>query len=133
MNIHHIGYLCRNLKDAAKQLRNFGFIEQSEPCYDQHRDVDIQFLRSDNYLVELVAPRSEKSVVWKQLKRTGAAPYHFCFKIENLEEYCGSLTEEYILISAPSPAPALGGKRVAFLYSENMGIVELLESAPTEI
>ena len=90
--------------------------------------MDILFLEKDGYVVELVSPNAPDSVVSGLIKTYKNAPYHLCYVCENLDEEISKLTGEgYVQIDLPTPAPAIGGKRVSFLMNRFIGMIELLE------
>ena len=128
MRVHHTGYLVKRLEKAAAAFSALGYEAEGGAVYDEYRDVDILFLTLGEYLVELVSPRSERSVVAKLLKTYKNAPYHLCYEAEDfggeLERLEGA---GYLRIDEPTPAPALGGRRVCFLMSPHAGMIELLE------
>lgn len=129
MEVHHIGYLVKRLEKAAAAFAPLGYEAEGEAVYDEYRDVDILFLRLGECRVELVSPRSEKSVVAGLLKTYKNAPYHICYRTE---DFAGALERlegaGYLRIDQPAPAPALGGRRVCFLMSPHAGMAELLEA-----
>ena len=56
------------------------------------------------------------------------APYHLCYEAENFEKELAELEGNgYIRIDEPTPAPAIGGRRVVFLMHPAAGMLELLE------
>lgn len=128
MRVHHIGYLVKSLPRAAEAFLALGYRSGGEAVYDGVRDVDIQFLEKDGYRVELVSPRSAASVVAKLLKTYRNAPYHLCYETEDLSaELSGLEAAGFTRIDDPTPAPALQDRRVCFLMSPRMGMIELLE------
>ena len=132
MKVHHIGYLVQNVEAASKQFAMLGFTELSKVIYDPYRGTDILFMENDGgYRIELIAPKHEKSEMWKQLKKRGAMPYHICYIAEDIEKEIAGILEnghgEYKLLSQPEKAPAINEKRVAFLYGEDIGLMELVE------
>lgn len=79
-------------------------------------------------VVELVCPADDCELFSKRLKSLGSIPYHICYECENLEEKISELTKsDFMLIREPQVAPAIDNRRVAFLYSENIGQFELVE------
>lgn len=128
MRVHHIGYLVKKIDRAIPQFEKLGFVKNGEIVYDEIRDIDILFMNNDAYCIELVSPKSEKSVTWDLLKKMGATPYHLCYYSSNLEEDIDNLREAgYVPAGEPLPAPALGNKRVVFMYSRYSGMIELCE------
>jgi methylmalonyl-CoA/ethylmalonyl-CoA epimerase len=131
MKIHHIGYLVHDIHKSAGDMKLLGFTAVSEICYDELRDIDILFLDNGGYVVELVQPKSEKSVVWNQLKRSGNTPYHFCYIAEDMDAAIADFKKRggYKVMRPPLESPPLDNRKVVFLYNINIGIVELIEKA----
>lgn len=128
MTIHHIGYLVKNIEKAQEHFKVLGFCPVSEVVYDSYRDVDIIFMEKDGYVIELVSPKSENSVVAKLIKTYKNAPYHICYEVDDMKEELQKLeTSGFTRIDEMCPAPALEGRRVCFLFSARMGMIELLE------
>ena len=108
MRIHHIGYLIKRIERAQMAFERLGFAVSQNTVYDEFRDVDILFM--------------------KTYRNT---PYHICFGSEDLLRDIRRLTEAgFTEIDRPAPAPALGGRRVCFLMSPQIGMIELLEEGP---
>lgn len=127
LKIHHIGYLVKKIEKAKKTFEVLGYHIEQDTVYDEIRKVDICFLIKDGYRVELVSPVSADSVVSGLLKKYKNTPYHICYEAEDPEEACQELTSNgFIAIDTPTPAPALGGRRVVFLTSPVIGMVELI-------
>lgn len=129
MKVHHIGYLIKDIENAIKEFQNLGYKIYSETSYDTYRDIDICFMKKDGYLVELISPKSEKSVVYNLLKKIGNSPYHICYTSENIEQDVAELRERgYIVMGELCPAPCIGqDASVIFLYNNFIGIIELLK------
>ena len=89
---------------------------------------DILFLQKDGYRIELVSPYAPDSVVSGLIRTYKNAPYHLCYEAENFEKELAELEGNgYIRIDEPTPAPAIGGRRVVFLMHPAAGMLELLE------
>ena len=130
MRVHHTGYLVKNLPKAAEAFLTLGYRSEGEAVYDGIRDVDIQFLEKDGCRVELVSPCSAASVVAGLLKTCRNAPYHLCYETEDLRSELSRLEAAgFTRIDEPTPAPALQNRRVCFLMSPRIGMIELLERA----
>lgn len=136
MKVHHIGYLVKNMDKAIAAFHTLGYQEYSyvgeNVVYDEYRKCDICFLKRDGEdasAVELVAPKGPESPVFNLLKKYKNTPYHICYECDNLEEEMGRLeTEGWMLFQEPLTAPAIAGRRVAFLISAAAGIIELVEN-----
>ena len=127
LKIHHIGYLVKKMEPAKKTFESLGYQVEQDTVYDHIRKVDICFLNKDGCRVELVSPASPDSVVAGLIQKYKNTPYHICYEAEDPEEACQELTSNgFIAIDTPTPAPALGGRRVVFLTSPVIGMVELI-------
>ncbi len=131
LRVHHVGYLVKRLDKARESFLSLGFQPAGGTVYDGYRDIDILFLEKDGYTVELVSPRSEASVVAKLIKTYKNAPYHLCYEAEDFLPELENLEKSgFTKIDEPAPAPALEGRRVCFLMSPRIGLLELLEGQP---
>lgn len=127
MNIDHIGYAVNNIDKAKKSMEALGY-HFDETIEDYERGVVISFGELDDYRVELVAPMHDRSPVDMYLAKTGPAPYHICYKSADIETDIENLTKQrFKIYIPPTPAVAFGGRRVAFMYSLAVGLIELLE------
>ena len=127
LKVHHIGYLVKKINEAIQSFENLGYHIVQETVYDDIRKVDICFLEKDGYCIELISPVSEDSVVYGLLKRFKNSPYHICYETEAFEkDYETLLSNGFIAIDEPTPAPALQDREVVFLTSPSLGMIELL-------
>lgn len=127
MRPHHIGYLVRDVESAAEKLEQSGYVTVSPPIYDRYRDVNICFLENHGLRIELVAPVSEKSVVYGLLKKRGPSPYHICYEVEDLAAQARLLRGKgYVPMGESLPAPALRDVPAVFFFHSELGIVELI-------
>ena len=128
MKIHHIGYLTKNLSKTQQQMQELGFAVEQESSYDAGRAVNIAFLVSGNYRIELIEPASKESPLYPLLKRYKNTPYHICYEVSNLSDAVAEYEQKgYSVIQQPREAPCIGQHKVAFLMHINVGMIELLE------
>lgn len=128
MTIHHIGYAVKSIPDSLAAFTALGFTAIGEAINDTGRNISIQFLKNDNYCVELVAPLNNRSPVSEMLKKSGNQPYHLCYNSSNLTDDIENLKKRgYIVINEPLEAPAIDNRKVAFMYHMNVGLIELVE------
>lgn len=130
LKVHHIGYLVKKISKAEKDFATLGFGCVASVIYDPLRDADISFWEKDGYCVELVSPRSEKSVVYDLLKKFKNSPYHICYSSTDMSSDIEELSKNgYMVLDEPMEAVAIENKKVCFLISANSGMIELLEAA----
>lgn len=128
MTPHHIGYLVKNIDKATAEFTKLGYSIIKEKQYDDYRKVDITFLEMGGYVVELVAPAANGSVVDGIMNRYKNAPYHICYEVEDFENTAIKLSENgYVAIDDATPAPAIDGKRVQFFMNRFAGMIEIVE------
>lgn len=128
MKVHHIGYAVNNLQNGIEMFLKIGYIIESEPVKDTKRNVEIAFMRNNDYCVELIAPLNNASPIKNYLNKVGNTPYHICYETENIETTINELKKQkYKVVEKPSEAIALKNQRIAFLYHPRYGLLELFE------
>ena len=129
MNVHHVGYLVKNIDKAKDTFLKLGYTAETETVYDPIRKIDICFLIKDGYRVELVSPAAEDSVVSGLVKKLGNTPYHICYSTDDFDGEVARLRAAgFMQIDKPTPAPAIGGHRVSFFLNMAIGMIELLDT-----
>ncbi len=128
----HVGLLVHDIEGARAALTVLGYDGASERFHDERQGIDIQFLwrTSDPVAprLELVQAKRDDSVVSALLVKTGATPYHLCFRALPLEPAIEAFDAAgYMLLREPAPAPAFHGARFCFMYQRHLGLIELVE------
>ena len=131
MKIHHIGIVTEDIESGIQRYKAmFGFIPVTEVIEDPVQKVSVVLLSGpevDSVPVELIAPLADDSPVSKILKGN-VRLYHLCFLVEDIEEALRNFRSHgAIIISRPVPAKLFEGKRIAFVYTPDKYVVELLE------
>lgn len=127
MKIDHIGYAVKNIDKAKKQMEMLGFSFE-ETVTDADRNIYLAFGEMCGYRVELVAPISNGTPVDTFLEKIGSTPYHICYTSNEIEADMERLQQKRFKVTIPlAPAVAFGGKRVVFLYSLSVGLIEIVE------
>ncbi len=135
--LRHVGVAVPALAPAEESLcKLFGYRVISGPFQDPIQRVAVSFLTQaddDVAEVELIAPLSADSPVQAMLKKNGGGAYHLCFETSDMEaalEHARSLG--CIVVSAPAPAVAFAGRRIAWIYTASRQLFELVEADDTE-
>lgn len=131
MKLHHVGIVVDDIESGIQRYRAmFGFVPVTKVVKDQVQKVSVVLLSDPEKVsvpIELIAPLTDDSPVSKILKGNMRL-YHLCFLVEDLEEALKNFrSNEAIIISGPVPADLFDGKRIAFVYTPDKFVVELLE------
>ncbi len=127
MKIDHIGYAVKNIDKAKKSLETIGYAFD-DVVEDFDRNIYISFGEMDGYRIELVSPISAGSPVDMQLSKLGPTPYHICYKSTDIEADIKLLQSQRFKVAIPlASAVAFGNKRVVFMYSLSVGLIEIVE------
>jgi methylmalonyl-CoA/ethylmalonyl-CoA epimerase len=129
----HVGVAVPALEPTTELLSTlFGYKVVSGPFDDPIQRVSVNFLaKSDKDVaeIELIAPIAEDSPIRSILAKDGGGAYHLCFETNDIE---GALTHlknnGCIVISAPVPAVAFQGRRIAWIYTRSRQVFELVEA-----
>lgn len=128
MEIHHIGYLVKDIDKAYEKFKILGFKCKSNICYDPIQKANITFLVNGNYKIELIQSIENDSPIYNLLKKYGSSPYHICYICENIEESYNLFKDQgFSLISDIMNAVALENQKICFMFNNSIGIIELLE------
>lgn len=132
--LHHIGYLVRDLSEAAIFSERLGYIAEGPPVEDPEQTAVVQFLRQpgSGSLIELVVPTSPDSKLVRALAKGGGL-HHLGYEVDDFDWACAHLREQSMLaLSAPTPAVAFRGRRIAWFMDRGAMLIEILESDPED-
>ena len=133
----HVGVAVPSLGPAVEALTDlFGYKVVSGPYDDPIQKVTVLFLAKtamDVAEIELIAPLGEDSPIQSMLAKSGGGAYHLCFETNDID---GALEHAKrngcIVVSAPVPAVAFEGRRIAWIYTRSRQLFELVEAKVTE-
>ncbi len=109
MNIHHIGYLVKDIEKAKEAFKKLGFKITQAVSEDLDRKASICFINNGVYCVELISPWKE-SDLYPLLKKFKKTAYHICYEVGCLELAIKKMEEEgFTLFRAPEKAVSIGG------------------------
>jgi len=130
-----VGVAVPSLEPTTELLKAlFGYRVVSGPFDDPVHKVTVSFLATgvhDVPQIELIAPLGEDSPINLMLTREGVTAYHLCFETTDI---VGALAHAKkngcVIVSAPKPAVAFQGRRVAWIYTQSNQLFEFLEADP---
>ena len=128
----HVGVAVAEIDAATRMFGTlFGSQVVSGPFDDPIQKVTVNFLQqaeSDAAEVELIAPLTDDAPIRSMLNKTGGGAYHLCFETNDIERALAHLrAQKCLVVSAPAPAVAFEGRRIAWLYTPSRLLVELVE------
>jgi len=130
--LHHLGFVVASISAVAQDFALFMSARwDAQIIHDPIQQVRVSFLSPDdarNPVFEVVEPASDTSPVSNFLKKNRGGLHHVCYEVDDLES---ALLEAkrvgLVIASAPAPAVAFGGCRIAWVCSKSRLLIELLE------
>lgn len=123
--------MVKNVEESIRYYKIcFGFSSDGVIYEDPIQKVRISFVKlSDQDLrLELLEPMSGDSPVMNALRKGGGLN-HVCYEVQNIGQAIQFLLEKGSrLISGPTPAIAFQNRSIAFIYTKQGEVVELLEA-----
>ena len=134
--LRHVGVAVPKLEPTAEVLSTlFGYQVVSGPFDDPIQKVTVNFLKTtagDNAEIELIAPLTPDSPVAAMLSKNQGGAYHLCFETTDIDAALAhAKANGCIVVSAPAPAVAFGGRRIAWFYTKSRQLFELVEAEPS--
>ena len=116
--MHHLGLVVKSIRSIDSIL---------EITRDDVQKVNISFLKIDGIAIELLEPLGEDSPVWNSLQ-SGSKILHICLEVDSIKESLDKgRSFGFHSISSRTPAPALGGRDIIWMYHKCYGLFELVE------
>ena len=133
--MEHVGVAVANLTASIQAYENvFGYRVLSGPFDDPIQRVRVCFLGNGSageLAIELIEPLGSDSPVTRLLAKGGGA-YHVCYNVANLDQALEEIRAKgCLVVAAPAPAVAYGGRRIAWFFTPDRQLVELVERAPS--
>jgi methylmalonyl-CoA/ethylmalonyl-CoA epimerase len=128
---HHYGFVVKSIDGAVKNFaESLDANWDGKIIHDPLQVVRVTFLQPrtpGNPVVELIEPAGDRSPVLGFLKRGGGL-HHLCYEVDDLEKQLEIARSMGMLVTRPPrPAVAFDGRRIAFVYTKHLLLLELLE------
>ena len=133
LTFHHIGIACRDITKSQAFYTSMGY-RAADVIDDPLQHVRVCFLEKESApRLELLEPLDDQSPVARTLATVGVTPYHLCYEVEDIDAAITALRgQRFLPVKEPLPACAMEGRRVAFMFQKNTGLIELVESSSHE-
>ena len=127
--LDHIGYLTDSIADTARQFESLGYQAGPITNDDTQRTRICMLTRTDEVAIELVEPYENNKTMVRMLKTHGVAPYHVCYRVDNIQQAYDQLIEQgWTALFAPVPAPAFNNRKICYFWKREAGFMELVEN-----
>lgn len=131
MRLHHTGIVVPDIKAYGEiYAATLGLSATTEIFHDPIQKVRVQFWgggESESW-IELIEPAGEDSPVWRACKKGGGLD-HLCYETTDIEKTLEeSLAKGGAIVRPLASAVAFGGRRIAFLYFLELGLIEFVET-----
>ena len=128
---HHVGYVVRSIAEIGEEFAmSLGAEWSGEIIHDPLQEAKVTFMfwgRPRSPALELVEPAGDKSPLHRFLAKGGGL-HHVCYEVDSLEtQLQQSRGAGCLLVKEPLPAAAFGGRKIAWVYTQQKLLVEYLE------
>src|SRR5258708_549413 len=132
LKLHHVRIVVNSIeRSSGRYCRLFGLQRVTPVVTDERQRVNVQFLASEAGAtsLELIEPLPGSSPARGALEKGGGLN-HLCFEVEDIATFVQQAESEgAVCVCPPVPAIAFSGRRIAFLYYREIGLIEFLEAA----
>jgi methylmalonyl-CoA/ethylmalonyl-CoA epimerase len=132
LKFHHFGLATQDEKSAQSFLSKLGY-EIGKKIFDPCQSVDLTLCHHESHPdVELVSSSKEKGPLESILKNNHCLTYHHCFTCYSIAQVLEQLNRDqihFISISPPKPAVLFNNRKVAFIFVQGFGLLELLHDS----
>jgi len=120
--LHHLGVAVRSIEEVSPS---------SETITDPIQKVTVAFVRVNGIPFELIEPNGDHSPITRSLEK-GVKLLHVCYSVPDLEMVIKACRKHgFHCIERPVPAVAFDNRKIAWVYSSQYGLFELLEDPGT--
>lgn len=115
---HHIGLAVESIQAICPSGKVF--VEETQR-------VSLAFIQFNGITVELLEPYGENSPIRRSL-REGVKLLHLCYEVPDLEKALETCRQTgFHRLGPPVPTPVFDGRRLAWVFSKQFGLFELVE------
>jgi methylmalonyl-CoA/ethylmalonyl-CoA epimerase len=131
LKLHHIGIAVKVIKKSIHHHEKvLGYKLSSEIVFDPIQRCNVAMLHhpeDDKVGIELVEPVGEDAPVVNHLKKN-IHLYQLAYEVENIEVALTKARKNgSIIISQPKPSVLFNQKKIAFIFTPDRYIIELVE------
>lgn len=128
IQFHHVGVACQRIEAEVADLAGLGYAAESGVIEDPIQKVRLQFFAGGGPRLELIEPIAPDSPVQGVLRR-GNKFYHMAYEAADFDAAVSEFTlRKFTAIGTPAPARAFGMRRILFMISSTLTLIELIEA-----
>jgi methylmalonyl-CoA/ethylmalonyl-CoA epimerase len=123
--VHHVGMVVKSIQAAAMAMG----VPNVEVVHDPIQKVRVAFVDVQGVCIEFIEPAAPDSPVNNSLAK-GIKLAHICYSVPDIDTAAASAKSKGLMqIAKPAPATAFGDRRIAWFFSANLGLFEVVEDA----
>ena len=130
IKLHHVGIVVKDLAAQGQSYQDqLGLTADTEVFHDPIQNVRVQFWKDagGGSLIELIEPVDANSPAWREAQKGGGLN-HLCYETSDFDRTIHEAIEKGAMLTRPvAPAVAFGGRRIAFVYFLDLGLIEFVE------
>jgi len=132
VSLHHVGFVVKSIAEVGQEFAlSTGTEWNGEIIHDPLQRARVSFFQPPGTgapAIELVEPAGADSPVEAFLNKRGGGLHHLCYEVDSLESKLEWHRSQHdLVLRAPVPAVAFGGRRIAWVYTRHKLLVEYLE------
>lgn len=116
---HHFGLAVESIKQLC---------DECEPVHEKTQKVSLAFVDFNGIRMELLEPEGPDSPILRNLQ-SGSKLLHLCFEVPDLDRAIENCRPHgFHRLGPPVTTPVFDGRRLAWVFSRQFGLYELVES-----
>jgi len=126
---HHIGVATEGIADAEGTYAELGYAREGDEFCDHAQGIRGVFIVGPGPRLELLEALDGSTTLDPWL-RAGSRMYHLAFEVDDLEGTLSTARSQFgaLVLRPPTPAPAFGGRHIAFVMMRNRAVIEFIEA-----
>lgn len=122
--VHHVGMVVKSIQSAAGAMG----VPNIEVVHDPIQKVRVAFVDVQGQCIEFIEPAADDSPVNNSLSK-GIKLAHLCYSVPDIDKAIAhAKARGFAMIAKPVPAIAFGDRKIAWLFSAQLGLFELVET-----
>lgn len=129
--LHHAAVAVANLDEAIPVWERITGATATGRETVASQDVEVVFFGSGSGMIELIAPATQESGVFRFLERRGSGLHHLCYQVADINAALQEYRSEGFVAIDQAPRAGAHGHLVAFLHPRSATgvLIELLQEA----